>query len=92
MPIWTATNIYQSVEGMHIVHALCLLQLLLVIMHLQDSKPDKPEGDHAYSRKHRLHLQKGRKVGCPATGIVKELLKYVVHSSPFLCRKCMLAL
>ena len=47
-------------------------------------KPDKSEGDHAYARKHRLHLQKGRKVGCTATGIVKELLKYVVLIVPYL--------
>lgn len=32
--------------------------------------------DHGYARRRRVHLQRGRKIGCKATAVVKELLRY----------------
>ena len=33
------------------------------------------QSDHVYHKKPRVHIQKGRNTGCPATGCVKRLLK-----------------
>ena len=38
--------------------------------------------EHNYVRRHRNYIQKGRKIGCPATAVVKELQRYAVTIRP----------